>query len=87
MNTTVGLLKWLFKAAVFFALFAFALNNLHPVTLHFAFGRQWHAPMALVMLMAFAAGLAAGVMGMLSGRWRQRRQTPSTSTTETDHGA
>lgn len=83
MNTTTRMLKWLLKAVVFFALFAFALNNLHPVILHFAFGQQWQAPMALVVLLAFALGLGAGIIGMLPGWWRQRRLP---ATPEPRHG-
>jgi hypothetical protein len=36
------------------------------------FGREWRAPMTLIVLVAFALGLAAGVLGMLLG-WRRRR--------------
>lgn len=72
MNTTVRMLKWLLKTAVFFGLFAFALNNQHQTTLHFAFGHQWHAPMALVVLAAFALGLGLGIIGMLPNWWSQR---------------
>ena len=42
-------------AAIFFALFAFALNNAQPATVHLFFGAQWVAPMVLVVLLAFAA--------------------------------
>lgn len=66
-------LGWLLKAAIFFALFAFALNNQHPATLHFFFGAQWQAPLVLVVLAAFALGLAVGALGMVPRWWRQRR--------------
>jgi len=74
MKPIAWLLKWILKAAIFFTLFAFALNNQGDVTVHFFFGRQWTAPMVLVVLGAFAVGLAAGVLGMVPRWWRQRQQ-------------
>lgn len=65
-------LMWLLKAAIFFTLFAFALNNQQEATVHFFFGTQWRAPLVLVVLTAFALGLAVGVMGMVPRWWRQR---------------
>ena len=63
---------WLLKAAIFFTLFAFALNNQQNATVHFFFGTQWTAPLVLVVLTAFAAGLVAGVLGMVP-RWLKHR--------------
>ena len=63
---------WLLKAAIFFTLFAFALNNQQEVTVHFFFGTQWRAPLVLVVLTAFAAGLIVGVLGMVPRWWRHR---------------
>lgn len=63
---------WLLKAAIFFTLFAFALNNQHDATVHFFFGTQWRAPLVLVVLSAFALGVIVGVMGMVPRWWRQR---------------
>lgn len=63
---------WLLKAAIFFTLFAFALNNQQDATVHFFFGTQWRAPLVLVVLTAFAAGLIVGVLGMVPRWWRHR---------------
>ena len=63
---------WLLKAAIFFTLFAFALNNQHDATVHFFFGTQWRAPLVLVVLSAFALGAIVGVLGMVPRWWRQR---------------
>ncbi len=71
MKNTVRLLKWVLKACIFFALFAFALNNQHEASLHLFFGRQWRSPMVLIILAAFAAGLFVGVLGMAPWRWRR----------------
>ena len=63
---------WLLKAAIFFTLFAFALNNQQDATVHFFFGTRWTAPLVLVVLTAFAAGLVVGVLGMVP-RWLKHR--------------
>lgn len=67
-------LLWLLKAAIFFTLFAFALNNQQDATVHFFFGTQWRAPLVLVLLTTFACGLTVGVLGMVP-RWWQRSAT------------
>lgn len=74
MKHIVWLLKWVLKAAIFFTLFAFALNNQQDTIVHFFFGTQWRAPQVLVVLIAFTAGVVVGVLGMLP-RWWQQRQT------------
>ena len=51
---------WLLNAAIFFALFAFALNNQEPVTLHLFFGAQWQAPLVLVLLCVLVIGVFLG---------------------------
>jgi lipopolysaccharide assembly protein A len=66
-------LLWLLKAAIFFTLFAFALNNQQDATVHFFFGTQWRAPLVLVVLVAFALGLSVGALGMVPRWWKQRR--------------
>ncbi len=65
-------LLWLLKAAIFFTLFAFALNNQQDATVHFFFGTQWRAPLVLVVLTAFSAGLIVGVLGMVPRWWKHR---------------
>ena len=74
-------LLWLLKAAIFFTLFAFALNNQHDATVYFFFGTSWRAPLVLVVLAAFAGGLVIGALGMLPGWWKHRSaaaQLPAT---------
>lgn len=65
-------LLWLLKAAIFFTLFAFALNNQQDATVHFFFGTHWRAPLVVVVLSAFALGVAVGVLGMVPRWWQQR---------------
>lgn len=64
---------WLLKAAIFFTLFAFALNNQQDATVHLFFGTEWRAPLVLVVLTAFAFGLIAGVLGMVPRWWKHRK--------------
>jgi len=82
MTKLTWLLKWILKAAIFFALFAFALNNQQDATVHLLFGRQWRAPMTLVVLAAFALGMVVGVLGMLPGWWSRRRPAPPAAAPE-----
>ena len=73
MKQLAWFLKWALKAAIFFTLFAFALNNQHDATVRFFFGQQWTAPLVLVVLSAFALGLVIGVLGMVPRWWQHRR--------------
>jgi lipopolysaccharide assembly protein A len=82
-STVVWALKWGFRALVFLALFAFALNNPNEVTVNWFFGYQSRAPLVLVVLCTFAIGLACGVAAMVPRWWRshqaarQANPTPS----------
>lgn len=76
-------LNWLLRAFIFFTLFAFALNNQQEVTVQWFFGFEWRAPMVIVLVAAFAAGCAIGVLAMVPRWWRQRRVTQITSTERT----
>ena len=78
------LLQLLLKAAIFFTLFAFALNNQHDAVVHFFFGTTWSAPLVLVLLTVFVMGVAVGVIGTVPRWWKHRRlaQLASTSTSE-----
>lgn len=71
---------WIFRAFVFFALFAFAINNQHDAAVRWFFGQSWHAPMVFIVLAAFALGCLFGAFAMVPSWWRHRRvatrQTP-----------
>jgi len=67
------ILTWLIRGFIFFTLFAFALNNQHDTVVHWFFGAQWRAPLVIVVLAAFGAGLALGVLAMVPRWWRNRR--------------
>ena len=67
------LFVWLLRAFVFFALFAFALNNQQDAAVRWFFGQEWRAPMVFIVLAAFALGCAFGVFAMVPSWWRHRR--------------
>jgi lipopolysaccharide assembly protein A len=67
------ILVWLVRGLIFFVLFAFALNNQQDAVVRWFFGAQWRAPMVIVVLVAFAAGAAMGVLAMVPSWWRHRR--------------
>jgi uncharacterized integral membrane protein len=67
------ILTWLIRAFLFFALFAFALNNSQEVAVHWFFGHQWRAPLVIIVLLAFAIGCAIGVLAMVPAWWQHRR--------------
>lgn len=64
---------WFVRVAVFFALFAFALNNQHLASVYWFFGGSWQAPMVFIVLAAFGLGCAFGIFAMVPSWWRQRR--------------
>ena len=66
-------LVWLVRFAVFFTLFAFALNNQHASSVYWFFGYEWRAPMVFVVLAAFGLGCAFGIFAMVPSWWRHRR--------------
>ena len=78
------LLQWTLKAAIFFTLFAFALNNQEDILVHFFFGAAWRAPLIVVVLSIFVLGVAVGVMGMLPRWWKLRRLAKFTATSSTE---
>jgi lipopolysaccharide assembly protein A len=66
-------LVWLLRAAIFFSLFAFALNNQHEASVRWFFGQEWRAPMVFIVLAAFVFGCVFGVLAMVPSWWRHRR--------------
>ena len=66
-------ITWVFRVFVFFALFAFALNNQQEAGVRWFFGYEWRAPMVFIVLAAFALGCAFGVFAMVPAWWRHRR--------------
>ncbi len=67
------ILVWFLRAAVFFGLFAFALNNQQVAHVNWFFGFESRAPMVFIVLAAFALGCAVGTFAMVPAWWRHRR--------------
>jgi uncharacterized integral membrane protein len=68
-------LTWLFRLALFLVLMGFALSNTDPATLRF-FGIpqfEWRAPLVLLLLVFFAAGVLLGALAAMPMVLRQRR--------------
>jgi uncharacterized integral membrane protein len=78
----VKYILWLLKAAIFFTLFAFALNNQQVVSVNFFFGTLWQAPLVLVVLATFSAGVALGVLVMMPRWWKNRRALAAKTATD-----
>ena len=75
-------LMWLLNAAIFFVLFAFALNNQEPITLRLFFGAQWQAPLVLILLLTLLLGVVLGVIVMLP-LWLRARKARAIKTNPT----
>ncbi len=58
---------------LFLLALGFAVKNSETVTVSYYLGYQWQAPMVLVMLVCFGAGVATGVAASLSFIFRQKR--------------
>ena len=61
------IVRWIVGAALFVALLFLSLQNSELVTLKFYQWWSWQAPLVFVVLIAFAIGVAAG---LLAGVWR-----------------
>jgi len=67
-------LSWTFRLLLFILLFGFALKNSDPVVVRFYLGAHWEASLALVVLVFFGFGAAAGVIACFAYIYRQRRE-------------
>jgi putative membrane protein len=68
-------LTWLFRLALFLVMMGFALSNTDTATLRF-FGIpqfEWRAPLVLLLLVFFAAGVLLGALAAMPMVLRQRR--------------
>jgi uncharacterized integral membrane protein len=64
------IVRWIVGATIFVALLFLSLQNSGEVTLKFYNLWQWSAPLIFVVLIAFAIGVAAG---LLAGAFRTSR--------------
>jgi len=68
------ILRWIVGAALFIALLLVSLQNDDPVTLKFYHWWSWQAPLVFVILIAFAVGVAAGLLAGAVRSARLKRQ-------------
>jgi len=67
-------LHWVLRILLFLVLLGFAIKNTDPVVVRYFLGWEWHAPLALVLLVFFVAGAVLGVMAAVAWLYRQRRE-------------
>ena len=70
----MSFLRWLLIAVVFIALLFISLQNADPVTLRLFTLWSWDAPLAFVILIAFATGVALGLLASAIKVVRLKRQ-------------
>ncbi len=66
-------LIWVVRGILFVILLGLAIKNSADVELRFFFDASWQAPLSLVVLIAFASGVLAGLLAFLPQWIRQRR--------------
>jgi uncharacterized integral membrane protein len=70
----MALLRWIVGGVLFVALLFLSLQNSELVTVRFYHWFSWQAPLIFLLLIAFAAGVAAGLLASLVRSARLRRQ-------------
>lgn len=67
LNAVLGLF-------IFLLALGFALKNAEPITLRYYLGFAWRAPLSLTLLIAFLAGIVAGLAACFSLLISQRKR-------------
>jgi putative membrane protein len=67
-------LRWIVGAALFLALLLLSLQNSELATLKFYHWWSWQAPLIFIVLLAFATGVAAGLLAGAVRSARLKRQ-------------
>ena len=68
------ILIWLLRAVIFVALFGLAMKNSEPVNLRLYLDAGWQAPLSMIVLGCFAAGVLLGGTAALTTWIRQRHE-------------
>ena len=66
--------RWIVASVIFIALLFISLQNADPVTLRFFTLYTWQAPLVFVVLIAFASGVALGLLAGAIKVVRLKRQ-------------
>lgn len=72
MAALLKLMIWLLRAVVFVFLFGLAIKNSEMMALHFFFGHEWMAPVAVVVLVVFVMGVAVGLTAAIGASRRNK---------------
>lgn len=67
-------LVWVIRGFIFLFLFAFAVKNTDPVSVHFFLDTGWQAPLVIVVLVFFAGGALFGALALLGTIFGLRRE-------------
>src|SRR5512140_2182280 len=70
----MSVLRWIVMSIIFIALLFISLQNAEPVTLRAFSFYTWQAPLVFVVLIAFAAGVALGLLAAAVKVARLKRQ-------------
>jgi uncharacterized integral membrane protein len=70
----MAFLRWLVGGVLFVALLFLSLQNSDLATVRFYHWFSWQAPLIFLLLIAFAAGVAAGLLAGLVRSARLKRQ-------------
>lgn len=65
---------WLIRGILFIALLGLAIKNSDSVDLRFFLGGSWQAPLSVIILAAFGAGILVGLLAALATMARQKRE-------------
>jgi len=70
----MAFVRWIVVAVVFVALLYLSLQNSEKTTLRFFNLAQWEAPLVVIVFIAFACGVAAGLLAGAMRATRLKRQ-------------
>jgi putative membrane protein len=70
----MAFVRWTVGVAVFAALLFLSLQNSELVTVRFYHWFSWQAPLIILLLLAFATGIVAGLLAGLLRTARLKRQ-------------
>jgi lipopolysaccharide assembly protein A len=70
----MAVVRWIVGGILFVALLFLALQNSELATVRFYHWFSWQAPLIFLLLIAFAAGVAAGLLAGLGRAARLKRQ-------------
>ena len=74
MRTVLWVIKSAAGLALFLVLLGFAVKNTGAIAVQFFPGLEWQAPLIVILLAFFTAGVILGILASLAIMVRQRRE-------------